>query len=217
MHSPFDERLRDAFQAAVPRGGEACSEQDLDRIWRAVAAELPAHERRELVERVAADPAFAEAWRIAREIRNASSASPADVHARRWRVTPAPWLAAAAVLLLGVASALFVVVNRPRGDTYREQGSTIVESLVSPETTLPREDFQLRWTPGPSGSRHDLRVLTQDLRLLASATGLTVPEFVVEPGLLGDLPAGTRVLWQVDVTLATGVRVSSQTFVVRVQ
>jgi hypothetical protein len=216
MHSlRSDERLREAFQVAVPRGVTECSEQDLDRIWRAVAMELSAHERRELVERVATDPAFAEAWRIAREISDASSASPADVCG--WRLTVAPWCAAAAVLLLGVASALFVVVNRPQGDTYRDQRSTIVESLVAPDAALPREDFRLRWTAGPSGSRHDLRVLTQDLRLLSSATSLAMPEFVVEPGLLAGLPAGARVLWQVDVTLATGLRFSSQTFVVRVK
>ena len=42
-------------------------------------------------------------------------------------------------------------------------------------------------------------------------------QFAVDPALLAGLPAGARVLWQVDVTLPGGERVSSQTFTTRVQ
>ncbi len=56
-----DTDLRAAFQALAESSTGECSREDLDRIWLAVGGELPAAERRDIVERLASEPAWAEA------------------------------------------------------------------------------------------------------------------------------------------------------------
>ena len=173
----------------------------------------PAVERRTLVERVATDPAFAEAWRVAHELRR--DVPIAAVQERQpWR--PAPWLAAAVVVL---AAALFFVDRRDRsGDTaFRDGGRYAIESLVPADAALPRSAFRLRWSPGPQDSRYQVRVTTEDLRLLVTAGDLTRPELVIDPAQLVDVPRGSRVLWHVEVTLPNGERIVSPTFATRVE
>jgi hypothetical protein len=208
--------LRNAFQALGETSGGRCSEEDLERIWRAVAGELPAAERRELVDRLATDPACAEAWRVADELWRASEGEGTATAVQPGRSWTPSWLAAAAVLLLGVSIGLVSWLNRLPGDEFRDPGGYEIVSLV-PSETLPRETFRLRWTPGPQGSRYQVRVTTEDLRVLATAEDLTMPELVVERDQLASLPRGARVLWQVDVALPSGERVSSPTFAARVQ
>ena len=70
-----EERLREAFQALAETSARECAEGDVDRIWRAVSGELPAWERREIVDRMAGDPALAEAWRLAQELHATAEAS----------------------------------------------------------------------------------------------------------------------------------------------
>jgi hypothetical protein len=62
-----------------------------------------------------------------------------------------------------------------------------------------------------------VRVTTDDLRVLTVAADLTMPELVIQRDLLSQVAPGARVLWQVDVMLPGGKRVSSQTFTTRVQ
>jgi hypothetical protein len=212
-----DEPLGEAFRALGDTSGGTCSEADLERIWRAVAGELPAAERREIVDRMATDPAYAEAWRVADELWHASheeGATAAGRHVRWWTST---WFATAAVLILGVSLVLVSVLNRSQNKEYRTPAGYAVGSLVPSETFLSRDGFRLRWTPAPQGSRYQVRVTTEDLRVLTTVEDLTVPELVVDRERLASLPPGARVLWQVDAALPSGERVSSQTFVVRVQ
>ena len=134
--------------------------------------------------------------------------------ATRW----APrWLAAAAVLLLGTAIGVVSLLNRPPGDEFRASSGFVVESLVPADAALPRDAFRLRWTPGPEGSRYQVRVTTEDLQVLATAADLTAPEFTVEPAVLARLPEGASVFWQVDVSLPNGERLTSPTFITRVE
>lgn len=209
-----DETLRGAFQALSDSSGSECSPADLDRIWRAVEGELPADERRELVERLATDPACAEAWRVAHELRR-SLATTAVQKPRPWRSTS--WLAAAAVLLMA-ASVVFVSRRDQAGDTtFRDSGRPAIASLVPADAALPKDAFQLRWTPGPQDSRYQVQVTTEDLRILATFRDLTTPEVVIDSARLADVPRGSRVLWQVEITLPDGERAVSPTFVTRVQ
>jgi hypothetical protein len=46
---------------------------------------------------------------------------------------------------------------------------------------------------------------------------LTRPEVTIDPAQLADLPRGSNVLWQVEVTLPDGERASSPTFVTRIE
>ncbi|HEY6361898.1 MAG TPA: hypothetical protein VIX63_12375 [Vicinamibacterales bacterium] len=211
-----DERLREAFQALGDTSREEPSAEELDRIWRAVSGDLPPAERRELVDRMAADPALADAWRVAHELRRAASL---ETRAETRAVpfwTPS-WMAAAAVLLIGIAIGVVFQLSPSPGDTFRDADTYAIESLVQPETTLPRDAFRLRWTPGPQDSRYQVRVTTEDLRVLATIADLTEPEVVLESAVLSSVAPGARVLWQVDATLPGGENVSSETFIVRVQ
>jgi hypothetical protein len=210
-----DERLRRAFQATAGRSDTECTPDDLDRIWRAVCGDLPAAERRQLVERLARDPACAEAWRVATELWEASGAARQEDASPRSRMWSAPWLAAAAVLVLAVGAAL-VVRLAPPGDEFRDASGYVIESQVPADTTLPRDAFTLRWTRGPEGSRYAVRVTTEDLRLLVTASDLTTAELNVPADRFASLPDGSRVFWQVDATLPGGDTVPSPTFVARV-
>ncbi len=210
-----DDTLKAAFQALGETSHGEISAADLDLIWRAVSGELPATERRELVDRTATDPALAEAWRVARELRQAAGhTTPAAVHTPSvWRRS---WLAAAAVLLIGAAVAIVFRMSPSRDETFRDADHYVVEPLVQADATLPRNAFRLRWRPGPPESRYRVRVTTEDLQVLTAVSDLTVPELVVDPALLSSVAPGSRVLWQVDVTLPAGESISSQTFSVRV-
>ena len=212
---PADEALRSAFQALADSSGGECSREDLDRIWLAVGGELSAAERRELVERLATDAACAEAWRIAHELRGSLPIAVAGDRRSPWR--PASWLAAAAGLVLAAGVVLFVSVNRSGDATFRDPGQAAIESLVPSEAVLPRDAFRLRWTPGPQDARYQVQVTTEDLRLLVTTADLTRPEVTVDAARLADVPQGSRLLWQVEVTLPNGERTRSSTFVTRVQ
>jgi hypothetical protein len=212
---PVDEKLRQAFQA-IGDTSDALREEELERVWKAVSGDLPAGERQEIVDRMATDPAYAEAWRVAQTLWSVSlgeSAAPAASPSRNW--VPA-WLAVAAVVIVGVGVVLVQVTRTPDSE-FREQSQYVIESLVPSDATLPRSMFRLRWAPGPDGSRYVVRVTTEDLRVLATAADLTVPELVIERDLLQGVASGARILWQVDTALPDGARVSSRTFVARVE
>lgn len=211
-----DIRLRQSFQALAHLPAPALSDELRERIWLAVSAELPPVERRALVDRMATDPACAEAWRVAHEMWRALQ--PADAvpsaHTAAWA---SPWLAAAATLLVATTIGIASLLNRPPADEFRTSPAYTVTSLIAAETPLPRDRFLLRWSAAPEGSRYQLRVTSEDLRVLVSAADLMTPEFVVLPAHLSTLPNGATVFWQIDVSLPTGERITSPTFVVRVQ
>jgi hypothetical protein len=214
-----DETLRAAFQVLGDANRDECSSADLDRIWRAMDGTLDTDERRELIDRLATEPALAEAWRVAHELRAASrvgvdaGAAPRQP-AAGWR---RGWLAAAAVLLAAVSAVFVFQRARPADDTFRAGDGYSVESLIGADATLPRDQFRLRWTPGPPDTRYQVRVTTEDLQVLTIAADLSVPEFVVTSETLAPVASGNRVLWQVDARLPGGERISSSTFTTRVQ
>jgi hypothetical protein len=210
-----DEALRRAFQSLAETSPDALSPADVEDVWRAVTGDLRASQRRELVDRMAANPALAEAWRAAQELWREAQPTVASKPSRIW---PSQWLAAAAVLVLGVGVGL-VLQQARRGseDTFRDANTYAVESRVATDAVLPRDDVTLRWTPGPEGTRYQVRVTTEDLRVITIVSDLIAPELVVDRGALTGVPAGGRVFWQVEATLPGGASASSQTFSVRVQ
>jgi hypothetical protein len=212
-----DENLRAAFQSLGETSREEPSPEDLERIWRAVGDELPASERRELVDRMATDAGLAEAWRAAREMRGAAPGE-TTVEKPPARFWTASWLAAAAVLLVSITAGLVFQLSSTPRDTFRDGDHYVIESAVPSEATLPRDDFRLRWTAGPQDSRYQVRVTKEDLQVLTTVSDLTVPELVLAPDLLASVPSGGRIFWQVDVTLpGREGSASSPTFIVRVQ
>jgi hypothetical protein len=211
-----NERLRKVFQSLAETADGECSADDKERIWLAVTGELPAPECRELADRMAREPALAEAWRIASTLADAmptEATRPTRHPLRRWSRSLA---AAAAVVFIVGAGVMLMNRSLSQVDTLRTSEELVVEPLVPDDATLAREAFRLRWTPGPPESRYQVRVTTEDLRVVAEASGLTTPELVVQPEALAQVAPGTRLLWQVDVIAPDGSRSSSMTFTARV-
>jgi hypothetical protein len=219
-----DGALRDAYQAAIAGSPGECAPDDVDRVWEAVAGRLDVDRRRDLIDRMAGDPALAQAWRVAVELDRARGGDTLAMLPKSSGSQPRPparWLPAA---LMGLAATLIVaagirviLVNRAPADTFRTAAGTTVQSRVASDALLPRDAVVLRWSPGPGGSRYSVRVTTEDLKVLTTASDLTAPEFTVPRDRLGSVPSGGRVLWQVVLAAPGGETVSSQTFVVRVQ
>jgi len=216
-----DQRLAEAFRAIEDAAEPAVSERDRERIWLAVAGELPAEERRALVEQAARSAAYAEAWRVAHEMWRAAqgevgATTDPTASPRAWRWT-AQSLAAAAVLIVGTTIGLVSLRDQHAVEQFRSSPGYVVQSRVPDDGALPREAFRLQWAPGPDGSRYRIRVTAEDLAVLAFAADLDAPEFLVAAPLLAHLPAGATVLWQVDAYLPDGDRVTSRTFVTHVR
>ena len=234
-----DEQLRAAFRSQPDADAAPLPDDVQEQIWLAVSGDLDPDQRRALVDRTASDPAAAEVWRVASALWQARQEEGEDVRqegeldaaprAGQTRAVPvvprptrpwasswtSPWLAAAAALVL--VSAVVTLQYRRAGDEFRLAPDAAIESLVADDASLPRDDFRLRWTAGPEGARYRLRVTTEDLGVLATAAELTTPEFRVDPAALADLPPGTTVLWQVEMSLPTGQAISSRTFDARVR
>jgi hypothetical protein len=222
MRREWDEtRLREAFRALSE--SEEVSEGDVDtlKVWQAVAGELGPEERRDVIDKVALEPGYAEAWRLATELFEASGGSIATRSketalpgSRAYTIWRSPYfLAAAAILFVGL---LGVLVSRslPPGEPIYRGG--VIVALTGVEEALPREHFRLRWE-APPGARFDVRVTTEDLQILDTASGLSSPEYLVPAERLAELPRGAKVLWQVDATLGDGSRLQSETFIAEVE
>jgi hypothetical protein len=211
-----DDALREAFQWPVP-AGHACTPEDLDRIARTLDGDLPAAERRQLVKRLSTDPALAEAWRVTHQLRpDRPAARVRSTAARRPLALPSSWIAAAAVAALAIG-AVMVLRYQPSAGALRDSGVYTIESRLADGMSLPRDGFRLQWNPGPQDARYQVRITTEDLRLLTAVADLTEPEVIVSPATLANVAAGSRIFWQVEGLLPGGERIVSPTFVVRVQ
>jgi hypothetical protein len=223
VSAPDDvEALRRGFQSLAEAATGEIAPDDLAAVWSAVRGELPPDARRALVDRLAAEPALAEAWRIAHALESPDATAPvatatAGMPGRPRRSWPAPWLATAAVVILGVSAVVLLPRLRESPAVLRQPGVPAIESLLTPGAAVSREAFELRWTAGPPGSRYRVRVTTEDLHVLAEATDLETPVFRVPVPTLAGVAAGGVVFWQVDVVMPSTTRLTSPTFVNRVQ
>ena len=202
---------RDAARGGAPAGA------DPERVWRAVAGELAPGELSELAEAAARDPELARSWRLARELHAASATSGGRLLQMPSRAAPQRWLAAAALVVLGLGAGLWLRSAPPATGGSEWRGGSVREiGALTPEgATLPRRDFVLRWTPLPEPeTRYSLRVTTAGLELVAEARELAAAEFRVEPAALAGLPPGSRFYWQIDARLPGGRIVSSPAFAV---
>ncbi len=116
-------------------------------------------------------------------------------------IAPHQW-ALAALVLVAVGLTPTILDNYlPAGGNpaVREElvrGGVIQSSLLENEL-LPRNRFVLKWKGGPIDARYQVEVTTEDLRLVARASGLVSPEFQVPAEALRDIASGETLLWQV--------------------
>jgi hypothetical protein len=213
-------RLRAAFTAPA---ADALAPEDCpspETIWSAVRGELPPQALREVVDHTARCAACAEDWRLAVEVNRPAAAqeesAPDDLPGRviagrfgGWRAVAAATALAASLL---VAVGIYRQTGVPGQPTYRESQQATVHSLLAAGQALPRQAAVLRWTPLAGATSYDVSASTEDLRPLASAHGQTATELRLPPEGLAALPAGAKLLWQVEAVFPDGHRATSPTF-----
>lgn len=207
------EDLRAAFQ----RLGEGAELEgiDADLVWRAVSGQLPPQQLEDVVERVAKDPSWALAWRLARELRAASEEGTARRGLRLAWSRGIRYGALAAGLVAATAAGYWYV-NRLPEPGYREPGAAAIESLVPEGQGLPRSRCVLLWT-GPRGATYAIRATSDDLVRVHTATGLKETRYQVPESFLSAFPPKARLLWRVEARLSDGTVVAGPTFVVRLE
>src|SRR5688572_11496698 len=146
-----------------------------------------------------------EAWRLAMEL----GARPVEVEAQSRRPAWRSALAASIVLAAGFATYLALPVKQGMPE-YRDAAEPLApRSLVT--GSLPRDQFVLRWTPGPQGSTYSVRLSTADLAMLFEQQNVASPELSVPAAALTQVKSGEPLLWQVEVRLPGGQQIPSET------
>jgi hypothetical protein len=215
----FDvERLRAAWRSAAEGARPRDDCPSAERLWAALRKELPAETRREVIEHLAGCPACSEAWRLAVEMlpEPVPEASAARSWLPDWVMAPRLVPLAAAAALVAAAGVGLLLTRGPgtrEEPGYREDRTPRIVSRVAEDEPLSRSDFRLRWSPGPEGTRYDVRLTTESLEPVAAASGLADPEWLVPESALAPVAPGARLLWQVELRLPGGGRRQSETFV----
>jgi hypothetical protein len=209
-------RLRQAFTAI--EGDGASDPVDAERIFDALHGDLSPEERHAVIEQLVTNPAAAAAWRLAREMGPhsalAGAADPAAEEPRRCPGWRSFFVAAAAVLAIGIGWQLM----QPRGagvPTYRSVESRAITSALEPGDELSRAQPVLRWI-GIDAARYRVRVLTADLQVLDESPETSAPEYTLDQETLARIPPGARILWQVEAHIPGEVVITSPTFSIRV-
>jgi len=144
-----------------------------------------------------------------------------DERSRRW-IGPAVLAAIILYAALVVAVGLGVRFLGPGPATeeepiYRAQESDWLLLEGEDGEVLPRESFFLRWSDGPEGGTYHIRVMTEELELVAEARRLEQSEFQVPAAALMEFPSGSRIFWQVTAHLPDGRRIDSDSFLAVVE
>lgn len=212
------ERLRTAF-SAVDAPTSQDRGDDHDRIWRAVRGELEPNEVAELADRAGRSPETAQAWRLALEMSRRLDRSTPDLVIpikRRRPLRRITGLAAAAIVVVGLAAVLYRAVTPAPAPVYRTVGETEIVSLLAPGAALPRDDFVLRWA-AMEDATYEIVVTDASLAIVDQAAYLENAEYRIPETALALLAAGAEVWWTVEATTPEGRRVVSPTFVARVR
>lgn len=208
------DRLRESYLASLRETSKTAAEApDAERIWDAVSGALPPEERRQIVDRVAVDPAWAESWRLASEVHGATAGAGAP--RSYWRNHPL--LAAAASIALVVGAGILAREVLAPAPVYRDLGGVSIESLVPENETIPREELVFRWTPLEPGARYDVTVTTEGLQVVSTARDLEAGEHRVPAERLSEIPSGAKLYWQVTARLPGGEEIRSRTFVTTIR
>jgi hypothetical protein len=205
-------RLRAALASLrgdVDSPSDAGRPLDAGRIFDAVHGRLSVEERRAVVDELLANPAAAEAWRLARELSPETAA--AEAPQREW----SKWLAIAAVVVLAVGAGWRFLGTSPE-PVYRGSETRTIASALAADALLPRARPVLRWT-AVEGGRYRVRVLTPELELLEESQESTAVEHAVSAASLSRVPPGGRIFWQVEARVPDGGAIVSPTFSTRIE
>lgn len=214
-----DERLRDAVAEVAEAAEDPSDCPEAERIWLSARRELGPAENERMLLHVASCPACALAWRVAQDMGPRSAVSPREPGARGGGSRR--WIGVAAAALVVAAVGLGIVFRPgPGGEpeaVYRTQEGRWLRSTLEEGVPLAREDFVLRWVPGPQGTLYDVLVTSETLEPLAEVASLESAELHVSAESLEELAAGSPVLWQVTAHLPDGRTVESEAYTAEVE
>jgi hypothetical protein len=219
---PNDEldRLRRAFTTVDATGTSEEPAVETERIWRAVRGEVPTARIEEMVDIASRSPETAAAWRLAAELSHEYDAANDAVVVPIRRRRPIRWaigLAAAAVVVIGLALPLFRSFSPDPTPAYRTTNEIEITSDLQPDQGLPRDAFELRWSSTGVGSLYEIVLTDAHLMVLDRASFLEESTYVVPAAALSDLAEGAEVWWKIDATRPDGTQTSSPTFVTLVK
>lgn len=181
---------------------------DSERLFAALHGDMSPEERRVVVDGLIRNPQAAAAWRLARELEPQESTG---VSARPWK-----WMSIAAMLVILAGAAWLFLPWRSEAPVFRGGEPRAIASLLPDDVPLSRTQPVLRWTE-LEGARYRVRVLTPELELLDETGDLVEPEYRLREDVLGKIPAGGRILWQVEGRVGGTPAVVSLTFSTQVE
>ncbi|MBI3449594.1 MAG: hypothetical protein HY049_11855 [Acidobacteria bacterium] len=209
------EELRRRFASlsvnAVP--GNSCP--PAEAIWEALRGEARPAEIESVVAHTAGCSACAEAWRLGHEFAGAASAAARKPLPRR----PRPWtaLALAAALVVVAGLAIERALRAPEAIVTRAGEESGIRSFIPETAVLHRQSCRLRWSQAGPGARYLVRVGAEDLTTIATSASLDEPEYIVPEKSLGKLAPGATVVWRVEASLPDGRKLASPAFKNRVE
>jgi hypothetical protein len=214
-----DVRLRDAFAAGAEVSGSGAACPSPDELWESAAGRAGRRRQEAIVIHLGECSACAASWRLAQELQRDEGGTRVLPGASSWfRRNWAQVSAVAAMLVVAAGLALHLAtVQRQAAPQMRGEEGDWIQPLVPEGAALSREDYLLRWTPGPDGTIYDVRVTTEDLQPLSRVRGLQTPQLLISPTSLVRVPPGGRVVWQVTAHLPDGKKVDSRSFVTGVR
>jgi hypothetical protein len=209
-----DERLREELAGVSEIAGDGKDCPSPETLWRSGRDELDPAENEEVVLHIAECTACASAWKLARELAPAAEVTPFRGEARK--PTRTRWFqpAAAAVIVMAVSASalLFWPPQRDEAPVFRAQSQYRLDSIMVEDEPLARNQFILRWSPGPEGTIYEVLITDERLETLHRAYSLDQPSYQVPEAVLVGLKSGERVFWQVIAELPDGRWVESDSY-----
>jgi hypothetical protein len=210
MTTPEQPDVEHLRQALASLGDQSqWPEVDAERLFTALHGETDAEARRRIVDELIDNPRAAAVWRLAREldpVAASSSATAPTMKTRSWT-----WLPIAATLFLAVGALWQFVPRQSELPVYRSGEIRRIDSLLPEDGRLSRAEPLLRWS-AIEGARYRVRILTPDLDVLDESEDLDTATYRLAPIVLSRIPAGGRLLWQVEARAAGTDPVVSATF-----
>jgi hypothetical protein len=207
-----DSSLQDAFVTLADLADDGRRCPDAEMLWKSARGELEPEEAEALLIHLGECGACAMTWRVTRDMADGDVAAPSTTR----EFSPTRWfpLAMAATVLVTVSVVGIWIGSGERQvePVYRAPQSEWLQPVFPDGERLARDEFVLRWTPGPEGTTYAVHVTSEELEPLASALKLDEAEFRVPAEALTDLASGSRVFWQVTASLPDGRRADSESF-----
>ncbi len=209
--NPQQEEFEKLSRAWAARDQSSAHEQHpgAEELYEAASGNLARERRLEIIDHVAKCAECTQAWKIALEV---------DAREEKVSGTQRPWrFALAASVILAVGMMTYLVVPFDQGTPQYRDAVDPLAPVTAIGSTLPRDQFVLRWSAGAAGTTYLVRLSTADLASLLVKSDITATELQVPSSVLANVKAGEELLWQVEAQLPDGRRVASQTYVVRVE